>query len=343
MTSIAAAGGTGQPGHVAGVDTHDDTHVAAVHDWLGRPLGDRQFPATGAGYRQLERWLRSWGPIRVVGIEGTSSYGAGLARHLSEAGLNLLEVTRPDRSARRAQGKSDPLDAHAAARAALTDVRVSQPKRTDGAVEAIRNLRVARRSAVEQRSQTQNRIRSLIATAPEQLRSQLRTLTPTTLIRSCTALRPDRTRIADPEQAVKTALRSLARRHQTFTTEIAELDEQLVPLVEQTAPALTALPGVGTDSAAQFLITAGQNPHRTHREAAFAMLCGAAPIPASSGKNHRFRLNRGGDRQANAALYRIVCNRLRYHAPTRAYAERRTALRCPPQINNRTAYPDDLQ
>ena len=325
MTTIASTGQAGQQEIVAGVDTHGDTHTAAVVDLLGRPLGTREFAATGQGYRQLENWLTGFGPVRVVGIEGTSSYGAGLARHLLAAAMNLLEVTRPDRSARRARGKSDPLDADAAARAALSQVRVSQPKHTDGPVEAIRCLRIARRSAVDERRRIQHQIRSLITTAPDQLRAHLRELTLSTLIRTCAALRPEPTRIADPEQAVKTALRSLARRHRALTEEITDLDEQLGPLVDQTAPALTALHGVGTDCAGQLLITAGQNPRRMHSEAAFAMLCGVAPIPASSGKtNGKVRLNRGGDRQANAALYRTVCVRMRHHEPTRAYVQRRT-------------------
>jgi transposase len=236
----------------------------------------------------------------------------------------LLEVDRPDRKTRRFAGKSDPLDAEAAARTALARRRTGVPKDRTGQVEALRNLRVARRSAIAQRADCQRRIKSLIVTAPEPLRAQLRGLKGVKLISTCAALRPDRARIGDPEQAAKTALRSLARRHQTLTEEIDDLDALIGPLVEAINPELLECVGVGADVAGQLLVTAGQNADRLHSEPAFAMLCGAAPIPASSGKTNRHRLNRGGDRQANAALYRVVLCRMRWDPRTRAYVERRT-------------------
>jgi hypothetical protein len=191
-------------------------------------------------------------------------------------------------------------------------------------VEALRNLRVARRSAIDQRADCQRRIKSLIVTAPEPLRAQLRGLKGVKLIRGCAGLRCDPARIGEPEQAAKTALRALARRHTALTAEIDDLDALIGPLVTQINPDLLARTGVGPDVAGQLLVTAGQNADRLHAEPAFAMLCGAAPIPASSGKTHRHRLNRGGDRQANAALYRVVLSRLRWDPRTRAYVERRT-------------------
>jgi transposase len=332
MTSIASQTETPSPSSAStsrvevagGVDTHGDTHTAAAIDAAGRLLGHRQFPTTAAGYRQLLSWLRGFGTVAVVGVEGSGVYGAGLTRHLATESVAMVEVDRPDRKARRFTGKSDPLDAEAAARAAWARVRTGVPKDRTGEVEALRNLRVARRSAVEQRADGQRQIKSLIVTAPESLRAQLRGLDDTALIKTCAGLRPDRTRIADPEQAVKTALRSLARRHLALTAEINDLDSLIEPLVTQINPELTAHYGVGPDSAGQLLVTAGQNTHRLHSEAAFAMLCGVAPLPASSGKTHRHRLNRGGDRQANAALYRVVLTRLRWDKPTRAYAYRRT-------------------
>jgi transposase len=307
-----------------GVDTHQDTHTAAAVDSAGRRLGDRQFPATAAGYRQLLAWLRTFGALLVVGVEGTGVYGAGLARHLAAEGVAMVEVDRPDRKARRFAGKSDPLDAEAAARAALARVRTGTPKNRSGAVEALRNLRVARRSAVDQRADCQRQIKSLIVTAPEPLRAQLRGLSTARLIATCAGLRPDHTRIGDPEPAAKTALRSLARRHAVLTAEIDELDALIAPLVTAINPELISCTGVGADVAGQLLVTAGQNIERLHSEPAFAMLCGVAPIPASSGKTHRHRLNRGGDRQANAALYRVVLCRMRWDPRTRAYVERRT-------------------
>lgn len=324
MTTIAPDTIGSQVEVAGGVDTHQDTHTAAAVDAAGRLLGHRQFPATAAGYRQLLAWLRGFGAPLIVGIEGTGVYGAGLARYLAAEGVAMLEVDRPDRKTRRFAGKSDPLDAEAAARAALAGTRTGVPKQRDGRVEALRNLRVARRSAIEQRADCQRRLKALIVPAPEPLRARLRSLTGARLITTCAGLRPDPARIGEPEQAAKTALRALARRHTALTAEIAELDALIGPLVEAINPELLERTGVGADVAGQLLVTAGENADRLHSEPAFAMLCGVAPIPASSGRTHRHRLNRGGDRQANAALYRVVLCRMRWDPRTRAYVERRT-------------------
>ncbi|MCP9950096.1 IS110 family transposase [Actinomadura madurae] len=307
-----------------GVDTHQETHTAAVIDQVGRVLGTEQFPADAAGYAALLDWMRRFGRLGRVGVEGTGAYGAGLARLLREQGVDVVEVDRPDRRTRRFQGKSDPIDAVHAAKTALAGERTGIPKRRDGRVEALRNLRVARRSAVDQRADAQRQIKALIVTAPDELRERLRGLPVTQLIIVCAGLRPDRADAASPATAAKVALRSLARRHQHLSAEITDLDELLAPLVAAINPRLVAANGVGTDVAGQLLVTAGHNHDRLTCEAAFAMLCGAAPIPASSGKTTRHRLNRGGDRQANAALYRVVLCRLRWDPRTRAYAERRT-------------------
>jgi len=314
---------TTTPGVTGGIDTHGQTHHAAVLDHLGRPLGDREFPTTPSGYRALLDWVASHGPLERVGVEGTGTYGAGLTRQLRTAGVQVVEVDRPDRKARRVQGKSDPLDAYSAARSALAGTASGTPKTRDGRVEAIRALRVARSSAVKARSQTTNQLKSLLVTAPEQLREQLRGLTTTVLIATCARLRPAGD-IADPERATKTALRRLARRHQYLTEEISQADTELRTLVTAAAPRLIALPGVGTEVAGQLLTTLGDNLDRLRSEAAFAHLCGVAPIPASSGRTRRHRLNRGGDRAANNALYVVVLGRLRYDQRTRAYAARRT-------------------
>jgi transposase len=330
-----------------GVDTHRDTHTAAVIDITGRSLGARQFPATAAGYRRLLAWLRTFGALQIIGIEGTGAYGAGLARYLAGERVAMVEVDRPDRKTRRFAGKSDPIDAEAAARAALARVRTGVPKDRSGEVEALRNLRVARRSAVDQRADCQRQIKSLIVTAPDPLRDQLRGLTAARLVKASAGLRPDPARVSDPEQAAKTALRSLARRHLALTTEIDDLDALIEPLVTRINPELVTRLGVGADVAGQLLVTAGQNTDRLHSEAAFAMLCGVAPIPASSGKTHRYRLNRGGDRQANAALYRVAISRIRWDPRTRAYLQRRTEeglskkdiIRCLKRLIARELYP----
>lgn len=306
-----------------GVDTHGQTHHAAVLDHVGRELGDREFPTTPSGYRALLSWLRGHGPLERVGVEGTGTYGAALSRHLRAADVEVVEVDRPDRKARRAKGKTDPLDAYSAARAALSGRASGAPKARDGQVEAIWALRVARSSAVKARSQSTNQLKALLVTAPEQLREQLRGLTTTALIAACARSRPGGD-VADPEAATKTALRRLARRHQFLSEEIADADAELRTLVTAAAPRLLALPGVGVEVAGQLLTTLGDNPDRLHSEAAFAHLCGVAPIPASSGRTRRHRLNRGGDRAANNALYVVVLGRLRYDQRTRAYAARRT-------------------
>jgi transposase len=324
MNTLAREASTAQIDVAGGVDTHQDTHTAAVVDQAGRMLGHRTFPTTDTGYRHLLAWLSGFGTMLVVGVEGTGAYGAGLARYLMAQGQAVVEVDRPDRKARRAAGKSDPIDAESAARAALGRVRTGLPKQRDGMVEALRNLRVARRSAVSQRADCVRRIKTLIITAPQELRERLRDLSDTQLLRVCTQLRPDLSRVGEPEQAAKVALRALGRRHAALSAEIAELEALIAPLVEQINPALLALNGVGPDSAGQLLVTAGQNTERLRSEGAFAMLCGVAPIPASSGKTHRHRLNRGGDRQANAALYRVVLSRMRWDPHTRAYVARRT-------------------
>lgn len=319
MTSM-----TYSPGDViGGVDTHGGTHHAAVIDALGRHLSDREFEATAAGYRQLLGWMRSYGELAVVGVEGTGSYGAELARVLAAAGISVVEVDRPDRLLRRAHGKSDSVDAYAAAAAVASGRATGVPKARTGTVEAIRVLRLARRSALKARTQTMNQIRAILTTAPAALREPLSPLTPAQLITTLARSRPGTT-LSDPATATKTALRHLARRHQTLTTEITDLDAQLTPLATHANPALTAIFGVGPDTAGQLLTTAGDNPHRMRTEAAFAKLTGTAPLQASSGRTNRHRLNRSGDRQANRALHAITLVRMRYHHPTRAYITRRT-------------------
>jgi transposase len=311
---------------VAGVDTHGSTHHAAVLDGLGRELGDREFPATAPGYAALLGWVREHGSVATVGVEGTGSYGAGLARHLETAGVLVVEIDRPDRRTRRARGKSDPIDAYAAARAALSGAHVVVPKARDGVVEAIRVLRVTRRGAVKARTQTTNQMRSLLVTAPSVLRERLNGLKTPALVKACARLRyPSAGPLADPAQAVAVALRRLARRSLHLTAEIHAADAELRPLITAAAPQLLTQLGVGLEVTGQILTTVGDNPERMRSEAAFAHLCGVAPIPASTGKTHRHRLNRGGDRAANNALYTVVLTRLRLDPRTRAYFTRRRA------------------
>ncbi|MFE0808816.1 IS110 family transposase [Streptomyces sp. NPDC058848] len=309
---------------IGGIDTHTDIHQAAVIDSVGRHLDTQPFETNSAGYEQLLAWLHAQGEVIAVGMEGTGAYGAELARFLTASGITVVEVDRPDRKARRAQGKSDPIDAYAAATAVLSGRASGTPKSRDGIVEAIRALRVVRKSAVKARTQTINQIRALMVTAPSALRDKLRGLPTGLLIDTLARIRPTGD-LADPACAAKTALRRLARRHQALQQEIKEADTDLAPLVRRAAPSLVALPGVGTETAGQLLITAGDNPDRLRSEASFAHLCAAAPVPASSGRTNRHRINRGGDRHANSALYTIVLVRMQYDQRTRDYVARRKA------------------
>jgi transposase len=309
----------------AGVDTHKELHVAAVIDSGEMVLGTRSFSTTRAGYRALLSWIGEFGQLTRIGVEGTGSYGAGLTRHLATAGITVLEVDRPDRSDRRRKGKDDDLDAINAARAALHQRRTVAPKSKDGAVEALRVLRVARAHAVRERRNTLQLLRMTIVAAPDELRDQVRNLTRVQLIRVLAAWRPDVSNAADPVTAHRVALKSMARRYLELSDEITDLDELINPLVEALAPQLLARLGIGIEVAGQMLITAGGNPDRMRSEAAFAMLCGVAPLPASSGMTHRHRLNRGGDRQANRALHLVAISRIRLDPKTRAYVARKTA------------------
>ena len=325
---------TTMPRITAGVDTHLDVHVVAALDSIGGLLGVENFSADGGGYRAALRWLESFGEVDRVGVEGTGSYGAGLTRFLLDHGVEVVEVDRPKRQLRRRQGKSDPIDAVAAARAALSGEANGHAKTRDGAVEAIRVLRLARCSARKDRTQAINQMRSIITTAPEELRSELRGLSLAKLLARASAFRPNPNR--DVTSATKLALRVLARRVQSLQAELQLLDAELRPLVATTAPQLVARPGVGTDTAGAILVAAGDNPERLRNEATFARLCGVSPLDVSSGKQERHRLNRSGDRQANAALWRITLVRLSSDPATRDYLERRTkdgktkkeAIRC---------------
>jgi transposase len=305
-----------------GVDTHKHIHVAAARDAQGRRLATTQVAATRAGYTSLLAWAQGLGEPVAWGVEGTGSYGAGLARFLAGHGQQVWEVNRPDRAARRRRGKSDPVDADAAARAVQAGEATGTPKAQDGMVEMVRVVRVARQSAVKARTQAINALKGLVVTAPTELREQLEGLSTARLIGQVAALDPDTP--TNPNAAVILALGGLARRYQHLDAEISILTATLDQLTITVAPRLRNLLGVGPDSAAALLIAAGDNPGRLRSEAAFAALCGSSPVQASSGKTRRHRLNRGGDRQANAALHRIVIVRLRWHQPTRDYAARRT-------------------
>lgn len=306
---------------VAGVDTHADTHHVAVLDSSGRRLGDRQIPATAAGYDTLLTYLGSLGIVQLVGIEGTSSYGAGLARYLRDRQVDIREIIRPRRSQRRC-GKSDPIDAYAAAQQALADPESLPVAKTgDGLVEQVRVLLTVRRSAVKARVAVIRQVKSLLVTAPEEIRTRWTSVSEHNVIAALAATRPCAP-TASVDAATGHALRRLARRHRYLTSEIEELEEDLRELVSKVAPAMIATKGFGVITTATLLVTAGSNPDRLRSEASFAALCGASPIPASSGKTNRFRLNRGGDRQANWALHQVALVRMSTDQRTKEYSAR---------------------
>ena len=313
--------GTNPDAVIGGVDTHAEVHVAAVVNHVGCVLGVESFPTTRIGYRQLVSWLRSHGELTLVGVEGTGSYGVGLSRYLARAGIAVVEVDRPNRQTRHRKGKSDPVDALSAARAALSGTATGLPKTRDGNVEAIRVLMIARRSAVDTRIETLNQLRHIVFTATPEIRTKFTGLTPVALTNKTCGLRP---RPGDPVRYVTlVTIRALGQRVQYLREETKRLNRLLRPLIGDTAPGLLEVYGVGYDTAAKLLVAAGDNPQRIRSEAAWAHLCGVAPIPASSGKTARHRLNRGGNRQANSALYRIMLSRLRHDQATRDYVARR--------------------
>ena len=308
---------------ILGVDTHADVHVAVALDGLGRRLGHKSVLRTEAGYAALVTWAEEFGTLERAGIEGSGSFGVGLARFLRARGVEVVEVNRPNRQHRRRFGKHDTADAEAAARALQANTATGEPKSADGPAEMVRTLHVVRRSALKARTQAANQLRALLLTAPEELRAQLRGLSTAKLVATAACFRPG-CFPDDVRSATKLAMRTVARRHRWLSEEIVELDEQIGRLVSEAVPALVALRGVGTDTAASLLVAVGDNPERLKSEASFARMCGVAPVPASSGKTVRHRLNRGGNRDANRALHVLALGRMSWDERAREYVARRT-------------------
>ncbi len=311
------------PEVTVGVDTHLDTNVAVALDEHGRVLGNVVVPTTSPGHKKLLAWARAFGTLKVVGVEGTGSYGAGLTRYLATIGVRVVEVDRPNRQARRTRGRTGLVDAEIAARAVLSGSCRTQPKTASGHVESLRMLRVARRSAMRARTQAANQLHSLVVTAPDDVRSQTRDLSAIRLVRLACAWRTSSA--SNPSAAAKFTMRSVARRYRALTAEVGLLDAEIADIVGQVAPDLLSLQNVGPETASALLVAAGDNPERLRSESSFAHMCGVAPLPASSGKSHRHRLNRGGNREANCALYTIAVGRLYRDERTAVYAARRTA------------------
>lgn len=310
---------------IGGVDTHKDLHVAAIVDHQDRVLGTESFATTRQGYRLMLAWMRTFGDVQRVGIECSGSYGAGLLRYLQNAGIEVLEVTGPDKHDRRRRGKNDDFDAESAAHAAFAKRQTVTPRSRDGMVESLRVLRACRKSAVQARRVALQMIQMSIVCAPDKLREPLRNMTRMQLIRTLAAWRPDLTAYREVEEAYRISLKSLARRYLELHDEVADLDDMIGAIVKDLAPELLEQTAIGLNSAAQLLLTAGDNPERLKSEASFAALCGVSPVPASSGKTVRHRLNRGGDRAANSAIHIIAIGRLRLDPRTQTYVAKRIA------------------
>ncbi|MGY4937698.1 IS110 family RNA-guided transposase [Streptomyces nigrescens] len=310
---------------VLGVDTHWDVHAVAMVSSLGEMIGTGSFPATAVGYRELLTWARGLGTVRRAGLEGTGSYGAGLCRYLLAQQVEVFDVNRPDRSDRRRHGKSDAADAQNAARAVLSGRARARAKSGDGPVRIARMFKLAKDSAVKARTQAINQLKAVLVTADPVLREELAGLNRPAVVRTCARFggRDGDGRDA-VVQATRTTLCLLAQRIEQLTGQILDLEHRLARLVKCHLPLLLSPVGIGPDSAVTLLITMGDNPERLGGEASFAALCGVSPVEHSSGSRHYRRLNRGGDRQANAALHRIVQTRLRFDPRTRDYYERRT-------------------
>lgn len=307
---------------ILGVDTHLDKHVGVIIDGFGKLLGDSAIETNIAGYQKLLSWAQAFGSLHRAGIEGTGTYGSGLARFLIKQGIEVFEINRPDRSMRRFRGKSDPTDAESAARTVLSGNACAIPKSQSGAAEAMRIVSVARRSAVKARTQTINQLRGLLISAPDKVRSKLWKSKPAECVQGCAHLRT----LGETNWLVSlaTTLRLLAKRWLYLTDELKELDRTLDNLTARGAKRMRQQFGVGPQTAATLLAVAGDNPERLRSEAALASLCGVNPIEASSGKTVRHRLNRGGNRAANNALWTIAMVRMRSDPRTQAYVARRT-------------------
>ncbi len=308
---------------IVGVDTHKDVHVAVAVDRDGRVVDHREVSTTQAGCVALREWATQLAPVVQFAVEGTGSYGAGLSRYLAARGHQVTEVRGPSRKTRHDHGKSDRVDAEAAARAVLAGTATSVPKSGDAWVEMVRVLRIARTSAMHHRGQVSNQLQAVVVSAPPALRDELQTARKPDLVVRAVKFRVHE--LGNPRDATRWTLKLLAQRYQSLTAEIDALDHELRRLIEENAPHMLAIRGAQTEVAGALLVVAGDNPERLRSEASFAALCGVSPLPASSGKTQRHRLNRGGDRQGNRALWWIVISRLRNDPRTQEYAQRRTA------------------
>ncbi|KQN53593.1 transposase [Serratia sp. Leaf51] len=307
---------------ILGADTHLDIHVGAVLSYAGKLLGTKVIQTNQVGYEELFDWVLTFGSLERAGIEGTGAYGAGRTRFLIKKGLDVLEINRPDRSKRRLKGKSDPLDAENAARTVLSGSTKAVPKLQSGACEALRIISVARRSAVKAKTQAINQLRALLVSAPQDIRDMMWKSKPHECVTACMSF--ESAEKSPLFLALCCTLRSLTKRWLALAEELTQLDELLDNLIQEYAGSLRRPFGVGPQTAAILLAVAGENPERLKNEAALTSLCGVNPLPASSGKTIRHRLNRGGSREVHNALWTIALVRMRSDPRTKVYVQRRT-------------------
>ena len=311
---------------VIGIDTHRDSHEVEIADAAGKPIATMRIGNDSAGFTQLLAAIAKVvpGPRVAVRIEGSRSYGIGLARALGAAGLLVIECEQPSRRQRRGKGKSDPIDAHLAVLAALRlDAGRLPVPRADGDREALRILLVARQEITVARTAQAGRLRALLLAGDDTDRRAARQALTQTALAALAGreLRPGASR----EQAVRQAeIRRLAEALDQAGRQLKDNRAQLLAIVDDIAPGLTGRHGVGPVSAAQAIVSFS-HPGRCRSEAAFAALGGTSPVPASSGMTVRHRLNRGGDRALNRAIHAIALVRMRTCPRTRAYVARRTA------------------
>jgi hypothetical protein len=306
---------------IVGADTHKKFHVVSVITELGVRLEHKSFSADAKGYREALAWASGFGTILRAGIEGTGGYGAGLSTHFIDKGIAVLDVNKPDKHERRKRGKDDVEDSFQAAAAALAFIRCSIAKENGEELEAARLLEATYGQAIRQRTASINALRADLVTLPDAMRQSLEGMTWEALAKRCAAFRLSKD--FTPENARKRTLRSLARRILALTEEAKELEAEINRYAKALAPKTLTLLGVGCHGAIRLMCTAGQNIERMSGEAAFSMMCGVSPIPASSGDNIHFRLNRGGERRANCAIHTMATTRLRNDERSRAYYDKK--------------------
>jgi len=309
---------------ILGIDTHKHTHTVAVISSTGLEMDSKQFEANSCGFKKAYLWASEFGVILRAGIESTGSYGAGISRYLTENDIKVYDVYAPDRLRRYRSGKDDSIDAYSAAEAALSYTRCTPAKDHDDRTDALRMMETSYSQLVKQHTASINTLKAELVTLPNQARERLEALSTKDLIKTCARVDTSKA-FKDLEHGVRFALSAMARTLQALDKEISVLDKEIARLAKELLPHTVALQGVGHHGAVKFLSAIGTGIDRLSGEAAFAMACGVSPVPVSSGNKHHFRLNRGGNRQANSALHFMALTRMRLDERTKAFITKKTS------------------